>query len=86
MSRARDLDHGADASMHRLEQQVMARWDAGASVQKIIAEMSVAPKTIRKIVSLYGNSEAQARTFDTMVRAGSAALAAAIAATGRRYS
>ncbi|WP_034157896.1 hypothetical protein [Sphingomonas sp. ERG5] len=76
----------AKSGMTPSERAVIARWDAGESIEKISASGAESRKKVSCVVSMYGQSEYEGNQFDRMVRKGSAKLQAAIAATGRFYS
>lgn len=71
-----------------LERDVVALWDGGASIERIMRERRIGRDTVGKIVGQLGNSSLwrDGDAFNAMVREGSQKLLAAIRRTGRQYS
>lgn len=68
------------------ELAILDRSDAGDDPGAISRELGLALGYVRKVVAMYSGNWTINDAFDAMVVAGSARLAAAIAATGRGYS
>ena len=69
------------------EREVLDLWDAGDSIQAIAVTLDCEEQRVRNIVSTYHiRPTRDFVTFENMARAGSAALLAAITATGRSFA
>jgi DNA-binding NarL/FixJ family response regulator len=77
-----DEAHG----LSRREWAIMDRHDEGMSTDQIAAELDLKRTYVSRIISTYSGSWSQNNAFDAMVRAGSIALASAIARTGKVFS
>ena len=61
----------------RQEREVLARWDGGASIERITKDMGIARGTVSSIVSTF-NDSGQSRAHLAAMAAGSAQLLAAM--------
>lgn len=68
------------------EAEVMDLFDGGMGSVAIAAELNLNPAYVGKVIALYSGSWVENNAFDAMVRAGSIALAGAIARTGKVFS
>ncbi|WP_288989857.1 hypothetical protein [uncultured Sphingopyxis sp.] len=61
----------------RQEREVLARWDGGASIERISRDLRIARGTVSSIVSTF-NDSGQSRAHLAAMAAGSAQLLAAL--------
>jgi DNA-binding NarL/FixJ family response regulator len=73
-------------ALFKRERDVLDRWDKGQSPDVIAAELGISAGHVFKIVELYDDCGAGERAMRADAIRGSAALAAACAATGGRFA
>lgn len=84
MSRSGRLQGGD--GLNGVERDIMARWDAGCSIEQIAQTSGRTRQAVGKIVATFHISGPADRDGDAVTRAASLRYAAALAATGKRYA
>jgi hypothetical protein len=71
--------------LSRREQQIMDRFDAGMTPEDIAEELGLGLGYVRQCTPIYNGSWSGNLAFEAMVRAGTIALASAVARTGKVF-